>query len=138
MLNFAEANARRLEGDYRLLNKCFGDLENLFTIWNEPNMQSYEQMVLPLVSYLTSFLKEEVKKATSGNLLKMSGLEPSSDNAESAMDIDLDEVRHSANKSSLTSVPFAESSEKVKVSPRRISSFEFQPKQLQFPFLDFE
>ncbi len=104
---------RRLEGDYRLLNKCFADLENLFTIWNEPNMQSYEQMVLPLVTYLTNFLKEEVKKATSGSLLKMSGLEPSSDNAESAMDIDLDEVGTSHNKSSMASVPFAESSEKV-------------------------
>lgn len=96
-----------------MLNKCFSDLENLFTIWNEPNMQSYEQMVLPLVTYLTNFLKEEVKKATSGNLLKMSGLEPSSDNAESAMDIDLDEAGTSHSKSSMTSVPFAESSEKV-------------------------
>lgn len=96
-----------------MLNKCFGDLESLFAIWNEPNMQSYEQMVLPLVTYLTNFLKEEVKKATSGNLLKMSGMEPSSDNAESAMDIDIDEVGTSHSKSSMASVPFAESSEKV-------------------------
>ena len=96
-----------------MLNKCFADLENLFTIWNEPNMQSCEQMALPLVTYLTNFLKEEVKKATSGNLLKMSGLEPSSDNAESAMDIDLEEVGTTHNKSSMISIPFAESSEKV-------------------------